>query len=219
MGMPAIMRTLARNRDVYGEAAEEIAVGVKAMDLFGLDVLTAIKQMSRQSPSEKFEDFGENLASVLQSGQSLPAYLSEQYERYQRDAKAEQEAFLELLSVLAEGYVSLFVVGPLLLITILVIMGLMGVADTLSFLYLMAYLLIPLGNVGFIVYLDSITESLRISRESRVVPEITLPAVRRVHDPDAGRTVSDGGTTLTNVERLDAYDRFKGVRTALTEPF
>lgn len=219
MGMPAIMRTLARNRDVYGEAAEEIAVGVKAMDLFGPDVLTAIKQMSRQSPSEQFEDFGENLASVLQSGQSLPEYLSEQYERYQRDAKAEQEAFLELLSVLAEGYVSLFVVGPLLLITILVIMGLMGIADTLSFLYLMTYLLVPLGNVGFAVYLDSITESLRISRGSRVVPEVTLPAVRRVQDPDAGRTVSDGGTTLSNAERLDAYDQFEGVRTALTEPF
>ena len=219
MGLPAILRTLARNRDVYGEAAEEIAVGVKAMDLFGLDVLTAIEQMSRQSPSEKFEDFGENLASVLQSGRSLPAYLSEQYERYQRDAKAEQEAFLELLSVLAEGYVSLFVVGPLLLITVLVVTGLMGVADTLSFLYLLTYLLIPLGNVGFVVYLDSITESLRISRESRVVPEITPPAVRRVGDPDAGRTVSDGGTSFTNTERLDAYDRFRGIRTVLTEPF
>ncbi|MCO8247012.1 MULTISPECIES: type II secretion system F family protein [unclassified Haladaptatus] len=218
MGMPDIMRILARNRDVYGEAAEEIAVGVKAMDLFGLDVLTAIRQMSRQSPSEKFEDFGENLASVLQSGRSLPSYLSEQYERYQRDAKAEQEAFLELLSVLAEGYVSLFVVGPLLLITILVIMGLMGIADTLRFLYLTAYLLIPLGNVGFVVYLDSITESLHISRENRTAPMATVPTVRRVSDPDAGRTVSDGGTTVSNAERLAAYDKFENVRTALTEP-
>ncbi|WP_227376470.1 type II secretion system F family protein [Haladaptatus halobius] len=149
MAFPEIMRTLARNRDVYGEAAEEVAVGVKAMDLFGLDMLTAIRQMSRQSPSEKFEEFGENLASVLQSGQSLPSYLHEQYERYRQDAKAEQEAFLELLATLAEGYVSLFVVSPLLFITILVVIGLMGVADTLSFLHLMAYLLIPLGNVGF----------------------------------------------------------------------
>ncbi len=218
MGMPAIMRILARNRDVYGEAAEEIAVGVKAMDLFGLDVLTAIRQMARQSPSEKFEDFGENLASVLQSGQNLPDYLSEQYKRYQRDAKAEQEAFLELLSVLAEGYVSLFVVGPLLLITILVIMGLMGISDTLRFLYLMAYLLIPLGNIGLIVYLDSITESLRITRENRTMPTTTVPTLRRVSDTDAGRSVSDGGTAVANVERLTAYDQFKNVRTALTEP-
>ncbi|WP_227354732.1 type II secretion system F family protein [Haladaptatus salinisoli] len=217
MAFPEIMRTLARNRDVYGEAAEEVAVGVKAMDLFGLDVLTAIRQMSRQSPSEKFEEFGENLASVLQSGQSLPGYLREQYERYQRDAKAEQEAFLELLATLAEGYVSLFVVGPLLFITILVVVGLMGVADTLSFLQLMTYLLVPLGNVGFVVYLDSITESLRISRDERAPVESGSHDVRRASDPDAGRAVGDGGVA-TNAERLAAFDRFRSVRSALADP-
>ncbi|WP_458206336.1 type II secretion system F family protein [Haladaptatus sp. NG-SE-30] len=218
MAFPEIMRTLAQNQDVYGEAAEEISVGVKAMDLFGLDMLTAIRQMSRQSPSEKFEEFGENLASVLQSGQSLPSYLHDQYERYQQDAKAEQEAFLELLATLAEGYVSLFVVGPLLFITILVVIGLMGVASTLEFISLMAYVLIPLGNAGFVVYLDSITESLRISRDDQEIVEGSLPSVRRAADPDAGRAVSDGGFT-TNTERLAAYDQFRDVRNALANPF
>ncbi|SIR02524.1 flagellar protein FlaJ [Haladaptatus litoreus] len=218
MAFPEIMRTLARNRDVYGETAEEIAVGVKAMDLFGLDMLTAIRQMARQSPSEKFEEFGDNLASVLQSGQSLPSYLHDQYERYQKDAKVQQEAFLELLATLAEGYVSLFVVGPLLLITILVVIGLMGMADTLTILYLMAYLFIPLGNLGFVVYLDSITESLSVSKETRRLLESNHLDVRRASDPDAGRAVSDGGFSPVNEERLDAYDRLEGIRTALSDP-
>ncbi len=218
MAFPEIMRTLARNRDVYGETAEEVAVGVKAMDLFGLDMLTAIRQMARQSPSEKFEEFGDNLASVLQSGQSIPSYLHDQYERYQKDAKAQQEAFLELLATLAEGYVSLFVVGPLLLITILVVIGLMGVADTLTILYLMAYLFVPLGNAGFVVYLDSITESLRVSKEKRELLEATRPTVRRVSDPDAGRAVSDGSVSTTNVERLEAFDQFRDVRNTLSDP-
>ena len=112
MAFPEILRTLARNRAVYGEAAEEVEVAVKGMDLFGLDMLTAIRQMAQQSPSAKFEEFAENLTSVLQSGQSLSSYLDDQYERYREDAKAEQEGFLELLAALAEGYVSLFVVGP-----------------------------------------------------------------------------------------------------------
>ncbi|WP_266076590.1 type II secretion system F family protein [Haladaptatus caseinilyticus] len=219
MAFPEIMRTLARNRDVYGETAEEIAVGVKAMDLFGLDMLTAIRQMARQSPSEKFEEFGDNLASVLQSGQSLPSYLHDQYERYQKDAKVQQEAFLELLATLAEGYVSLFVVGPLLLITILVVIGLMGVTDTRTILHVMAYLVIPLGNAGFVVYLDSITESLRVDKETRELLDSTRFDVRRANDPDAGRAVSDGGVSTPNVERLRAFDRFEGVRNALSDPF
>ncbi|WP_433628200.1 type II secretion system F family protein [Halomicrococcus sp. NG-SE-24] len=227
MAFPEILRTLARNRAVYGEAAEEVEVAVKAMDLFGLDMLTAIQQMAQQSPSEKFEDFAENLTSVLQSGQSLPSYLHDQYERYQEDAEAEQEAFLELLATLAEGYVSLFVVGPLLLVTLLVIVGLMGIAETLEFLHLMTYLLVPLGNVGFVVYLDSITESLTAGGRDRDVDDPTIADVRRAGDPDAARSVlGDGGVAasasrddrLANAERLALYDRFRDLRSGLENP-
>jgi len=226
MAFPEILRTLAHNHGVYGEAAEEVGVAVKAMDLFGLDMLTAIQRMAHQSPSEKFEEFAENLTSVLRSGQSLPSFLHDQYERYQEDAKAQQEAFLELLATLAEGYVSLLVVGPLLLITLLVIVGLMDVANTLQFLHLMTYLLVPLGNVGFVVYLDSITESLTATRQDRDVDQ-SLPDVRRASDADARRTaLGDGGTGAAslrqewtaNFERLALYDRFRDVRSVLSNP-
>ncbi|WP_458185428.1 type II secretion system F family protein [Haladaptatus sp. NG-WS-4] len=122
------------------------------------------------------------------------------------------------MATLAKGYVTLFVVGPLLFITILLVIGLMGVADTLSFLSLMAYLLIPLRNVGFVVYLDSITESLRISRGGTGTVEESLPDVRKATDPSAGRAVSDGGTTA-NAERLETFDRVRWFRYAFTDPF
>jgi flagellar protein FlaJ len=190
MAFPEIMRTLARNREVYGEAAEEIAVVVKAMDYAGLDMLSAIERLADRTPSEKFGEFADNLGSVLQSGQSISAYLENQYERYQEDAEAQQEAFLELLATLAEGYVSVFVVAPLLFITILVIMGLMALGDTLPLLRAMTYLAIPLANVGFVVYLDSITESLRAAREDREVDlaAVALAGVRRTDDPASERT-------------------------------
>jgi flagellar protein FlaJ len=190
MAFPEIMRTLARNQAVYGEAAEELAVAVKAMDYAGLDMLSAIERLADRTPSEKFGEFADNLASVLQSGQSISSYLEGQYERYQEDAEAQQEAFLELLATLAEGYVSVFVVAPLLFITILVIMGLMALGDTLPVLRVLTYFAIPLANVGFVIYLDSITESLRASREDRDVDlaAVALAGVRRTDDPAAERT-------------------------------
>jgi flagellar protein FlaJ len=217
MAFPEIMRTLARNREVYGEAAEEIAVVVKAIDYAGLDMLSAMERLADRTPSEKFGEFADNLASVLQSGRSISAYLESQYERYQEDAEAQQEAFLELLATLAEGYVSVFVVAPLLLITILVIMGLMALGDTLPLLRAMTYLAIPLANVGFVVYLDSITESLRAAREDREVDlvAVALAGVRRTDDPAAERTGiqrpdeipirSDGGA-LSAADTADATD-------------
>jgi flagellar protein FlaJ len=211
MAFPEILRTLAGNREVFGEAADEVAVAVKAMDYAGLDMLSAIERLADRTPSEKFGEFADNLASVLQSGQSISSYLDTQYERYQEDAEAQQESFLELLATLAEGYVSVFVVAPLLFITILVIMGLMALGNTLPILRMLAYFAIPLANVGFVVYLDSITESLRASREDREInlAAAALAGVRRtdaptaersgVERPDADATsaLSDGGRTAT----------------------
>ena len=203
MAFPDIMRTLARNRSVYGESAEEVTVAVKSIDLAGLDMLSAIERIADRSPSEKFSEFADNLASVLQSGQNLPDYLDEQYERYQEDAESQQESFLELLATLAEVYVSVFVVAPLLFITIFVIMGLMGLGDTLPILRVLAYFAIPLANVGFIVYLDSITESLHATRDDRDANATAtiLSDIRRTDDSNSGRTGvtkppgADGATT------------------------
>ncbi|NEU56700.1 type II secretion system F family protein [Halorussus sp. MSC15.2] len=239
MAFPEILRTLARNQSVYGEAAEEVGVAVKAMDYAGLDMLSAIERLADQTPSDKFGEFADNLASVLQSGQSISAYLDGQYERYQEDAEAQQEAFLELLATLAEGYVSVFVVAPLLFITVLVIMGLMALGDTLPLLRALTYLAVPLANVGFVVYLDSVTESLRATREDRDVDlaAAALASVRRTDAPTAERTGvqrpddavpapetvrGDGGRPAgdpaTNFERLRAFENVRWMREALADP-
>lgn len=188
MAFPEVLRTLARNRAVYGEAAAEMSVAVKSMDYAGLDMLSAIERLADRTPSEKFGEFADNLASVLQSGQNLSTFLDGQYQRFQEDAEAQQEAFLELLATLAEGYITVFVVAPLLFITILVIMGLMALGDTLSLLRAMTYFAIPLANVGFVVYLDSITESLQAVREDRDVDlGAALAGIRRTGEPTAER--------------------------------
>lgn len=190
MAFSDVLRTLSRNRNVYGEAASEFAVVVEAMDYGGLDMLTAIERLADRTPSEKFGEFADNLASVLQSGQNVSAYLDGQYERYQEDAEAQQESFLELLATLAEAYVSVFVVAPLLFITILVVMGLMALGDTLNLLRVIAYFAIPLATVGFVIYLDSITESLDASRNDRDVrlAAASLADVRRTDDATSERT-------------------------------
>ena len=214
MSFTEIMRILARNRSVYGEAAEEVAIAVKQMEYTGLDLIAALGQVARQTPSETFEEFAENLVNVLRSGNSLSSFLYTQYERHHEEAEAKQEQFLELLATLAEGYVSLLVVGPLLLIAILVVIGLMGFGNTVPVLQLLAYVVIPLGTVGFVVYLDSMTETLRVDSVERADADPD----RAVGTADAVR--SDGGTVsrTPNVERFRAYQRFRGMRRRFADP-
>lgn len=169
MSFAEILRIISDNQDVYGETAAELSVAVKDIDLYGTDIVRALERLSRRTPSEDLAEFADNLASVMQSGQSLPAFLNTEYEYFADEAEAKQDQFLELLATLAEAYVTILVAGPLFLITILVIIGLV-IGGTLTFLQLLGYLVLPLATLGFVTYLDSITDPSGVGTSREKAP-------------------------------------------------
>jgi flagellar protein FlaJ len=218
---PDVMEILADNQDIYGENAREFGVTVREMNLFGRDMITSIKRMNRRTPSERFKTFSENLSSVLQSGQSLSSFLHNQYERHHEEAAERQEDLLESLATIAEGYVTIFVAGVLFLITILLVFGL-TTTDTLAFLQMLAYLAIPLANLGFMVYLNQKLEALGIGDTG------TSEALERHETATLGRPtksapagLTDGGVvaaTERNWERLRFNDRLRAIRQLFRSP-
>ncbi|MDS0293290.1 type II secretion system F family protein [Halogeometricum luteum] len=238
-GMPfqTVLATLTENQRVYGEAAREFGVAVRDAQTFGTDLPTALQRMAERTPSQRLDDFSQNLTSVLASGQSLSAFLREQYDRFQEESEARQEQYLELLATFAEAYVTVLVAGPLFFITILVVIGLV-MQDTLPLIRVVGYLGIPLASAGFVVYVDSVTESLRgpggsadVDGEtpgdgksanpaagSDAIPgregnEATLPAAT-----DGGADVVAGDRWRANRERLAVYDRVSSVTRLLARP-
>ncbi|PGF14968.1 type II secretion protein F [Natrinema sp. CBA1119] len=229
MAFPAVVRVVADQQDTYGEAAAEFSVALRSMDTFGTDVITALQTMGRRSPSPQFREFTENLVSVLQSGQGLSPFLERQYQDYREDAESQQESALDLLGTLAEAYVTVLVAGPLFLITILVVMGIAG-DDTFGQLRLFVYLVLPLANVGFMVYLSTVTDKLDpsngVARES---PAVDAPSVNAAPSgveqrADGGRgTERDAATGPTptphpNVERVRYYRLLAGIRDRFGHP-
>ena len=222
MSFPDVLRVLARNQEIYGDTAKEVGVAVREMDLFGRDMISALEHVSRRTPSEQFKTFTENLSSVLQSGQSLAPFLREQYERHQEQAAERQENLLERLATVAEAYVTVFVAAVLFLMTILLVFGL-TTTDTLWLLQLMAYLVIPLANVGFMVYLDIKLQSLGIgSAGTTDILERYETATLGKPSLGTGRLgLTDGGVVPAdeaNWLRLRFYDRVKSVRELLSSP-
>ncbi|MXR50816.1 type II secretion system protein [Halovenus sp. WSH3] len=222
MEFPQILRTLARNRAVYGEAANEMNVAVREMDLFGRDMISALRRMARRTPSEQFKTFAENMTSILQSGSDLPTFFREQYERFRDEQEERQEEVLELLATIAEMYVTVLVAGTLFLITILLVFGLL-IADTLMLLKLMIYLMIPLGNAAFALILQQKLDELGIARGSGTgflddlsasTPTNVLPASRATR-PDGG--VADG-REVDNWRMIALYDRLGRVKRWLRNP-
>jgi flagellar protein FlaJ len=220
MEFPQILRLLGRNREVYGEAANEMSVAVREMDLFGRDMITALKRMGRRTPSDQFKTFAENLTSVLQSGSDLPGFLNEQYERFRENAEERQNEVLELLATIAEAYVTVLVAGMLFLITILLVFGL-TTTDTLWALQLLIYVMIPLANVGFAVFLQQKLDALGIARRSGGAVLDRMTAATPVYSaPEIDSRRADGGlsTDRNNRRTIALYDRVGRVKELLRSP-
>ncbi|HWS21052.1 MAG TPA: type II secretion system F family protein [Methanoregula sp.] len=144
-----VFRSLSDRADIYGEVALEFRQIVRDADFFGHDVVTAIHHLAQTTPSEKLKDFLQDLLSVIDSGGDMAEFLSQRVRLYQEEARFEQKQFLNILSLVAESYVTLFVAGPLFLIIIMVVMGMMGGSAVLQ-LTLVTYAIIPVGSVIFI---------------------------------------------------------------------
>ncbi len=215
MEFPTVTRIVANNQDTYGEAAAEFGVIVRNMDTFGMDLITAIQQMGRQTPSTQYQEFAENLVSVLQSGHSLSEFLDRQYQDYREEAQSQQESMLELLGTLAEAYVTVLVAGPLFLITILVVIG-FSVGDTLEPLAVLVYVILPFGNIAFIIYLSMVTDKITPDRSTE--PSNSRDPIADV--PKTGTARTDGGHIKIqhNIERITLYRRLRTFRRQFGNP-
>jgi flagellar protein FlaJ len=216
MSVPDVFRTLAANESVFGEGAREAETAVLNMDLFNVDLVTAVEDLSDRTPSEQFSTFTENFASVLQSGGSVATFLNEQYERYREEAEEQQAEILNLLATVAEVYVTVVVAGMLFLITILLIIGL-TVSDTLFVMRMIAYLVLPGVNLLFLAYLLDITQPLRASsdRSEDSTSGSEAAVDTRLRDPADGYTRPE---SAKNHGRLLAYRRLRSVREAAATP-
>jgi len=203
-----IFRSLSESSAIYGQAAYEFRQVVRDCDLFGKDQVSAIKSLIETTPSQKLREFLQDMVSIVESGGILASFLSDRVKLYQDEAKFEQKQFLAFLALIAEVYVTVFIAGPLFLIVIMVVMGMLGSSAILE-LSLMGYAVLPIGSVIFIILIDTI--SLKDEDIIRYVKAIWLhqfPDVRII--PTTGEE-SLFGTLLK-------YDRVRNLKDWMRHP-
>lgn len=150
-----IFRALAE-QELYGECAREAEGIYRDIAYFGRDSVTAMKRAIRRTPSEKWSEFLQGAITTVTSGGDLQSYFSSKADRYMWENRQEQKSFVEMMGLMAETYVTTAVAGPLFLIVMMSIMGMLG-GQGPGQLYLIIYLLLPLANFGFAFGLQAMT--------------------------------------------------------------
>jgi len=151
-----VFRLLGQSR-IYGESATEARYVAREIDIFGKDLLDALRIGGIYTPSSRMRDFFQGATASISSGSNLTTYFRTKSEQYTRENRLEQKTFLETLGLISESYVTALVAGTLFLIILQSIMStISGETDPL-FLYAVIYGIIPLGSIMFIIMISSMT--------------------------------------------------------------
>jgi flagellar protein FlaJ len=182
-----IFRGVYEAGDLYGEVSKECGLIVRDVEVFGLDLLTAMRNAQEVTPSANFKELINDLLLVYRSGGNLTTFFNSKSETYRELARQEQEALLQILEMIAEIYVTAFVAGPIAIIIILVAQNLTGQNQLAGIMPLM-YLGLPLGAICliFILYVllppDNLDVTRREVRDSEFGADILDPAAEE--EPD-----------------------------------
>jgi flagellar protein FlaJ len=133
---------------------------MRHINLFGLDIISALEKTSSRTPSAKLQEILEGIISTMHSGGNLAGYLREKFKTYIKLRKLSLKKYADTLSMLSEVYVALLLTAPLLFVIMLSVMSVLGgggigglSSDML--LRLITYLGIPVCALVFLVIVDS----------------------------------------------------------------
>ena len=155
----SIFKTILSS-DEYPGMKDEIKKIVNYVNLFGYDLSTALRAVARDTPSLKFKDVLDGIVNTITSGGDLKEYLNAMADEALTTYKLERQKAVEQIGTYSDIYTTILIAAPLLFFVTLAIIQTMGgeiggvsVATISTF---GTYLVIPLMNVGFIIFIDAV---------------------------------------------------------------
>lgn len=142
---------------MYGESAVEARFVAMEIDLFGRDLIDALRLISATTPSLRMKEFLQGAMGCISAGSSLTEYFRTKAEQYSLENRQSQKLFLDTLGLISESYVTAMVAGPLFLIILQSIMTILSQSSQPMMLYIIIYMIIPFGSLMFVILISSMT--------------------------------------------------------------
>jgi len=154
---PEFMFELLINYKEYGAIAIQSKNIVRNIKAFGMSSVDSLNEIAKRTPNVSFKQILMGMSSTIEKGGDLKSYLEEMSDKALFEYRLKREKFLKTLSTYADIYTAFMITAPLLLLSALVMMGLvggqvfgMGVNDIL---FLITWIIIPIMNVVFLMFI------------------------------------------------------------------
>jgi flagellar protein FlaJ len=153
---PTSIFKIISNNPEYKNIAIEMRKVVNQVEVYGYDLVTALRNVAKSTPNEKLSELLGGMATNIVSGGSLKNYLDKKSENLLTDFKLEREKYNNLAATFMDIYISVLITAPLILVMLIVIMTSTGfdIGLTPNFLLSISIAVVALINVLFLVFLQ-----------------------------------------------------------------
>jgi Flp pilus assembly protein TadB len=140
----------------YPHFGKEIRKMLTQIDIYGYDLVNALKHASKQTSNKKLAELFTGLATNIVSGGSLESYLSKKSENLLMDYKLERQKYTSLAETFMDVYIAILITAPLVLMILMIVMNVtgFGIGISIPMLLILAVGGIVLVNVLFLIFLQ-----------------------------------------------------------------
>ncbi|MEE9323898.1 MAG: type II secretion system F family protein [Candidatus Aenigmarchaeota archaeon] len=143
----------------YGEVAKDSKVIMRNIKTFGMSSVDSLKDAAERTPSQDFREILLGIVSTVESGGNIVEYLGEMADKALFSYRIKRERYLKTLSTYADIYTALLVAAPLMMLSLLATMSIIGgsvMGLTINELMLLiTWVMLPVLNVGFLVFIHT----------------------------------------------------------------
>lgn len=156
--LEGIFKAIAKE-DTEEEIVKDARFITRNIDILGMDLITAIKDLIQRSPSGPYSELLEGTIVTVQSGGDLKEYFNATAKVQLEEKKNLLKKTTESLGTVAEIYTILLIVFPLLAVIMLSIMAIMSPDlagfDLITLMNILTFAVIPLSGVLMLVMMDT----------------------------------------------------------------
>lgn len=150
-----IFEILARSPE-YPAISNEMIKVINQVNLYGYDLVTALRNIGKATPSEKFGGLLNGISTNIVSGGDLSGYIDKRAADTLLEYKLERKKYSNMAETSMDIYIGILVAAPLILMVLLILMNVTGFGFGISLPVLSMVLIggIALLNIGFLIFLQ-----------------------------------------------------------------
>ncbi len=150
-----VFEILAKSSE-YPVISNEIKKIINQINLYGYDLVTALKNIAKSTSNQKLAGLLNGIATNIVSGGDLKAYLDKRSSDSLLDYKLARKKYSSMAETSMDIYIGILVAAPLILMVLLILMNVTGFGFGMSMSTLTMMLIggIALLNVGFLMFLQ-----------------------------------------------------------------